>query len=70
MHFTPLVDTERVAFRHREGDTYSYENEGIRQCFTLRWHRCSEDLAALHPDRAREARRPPSPPSNGAPDRR
>ena len=28
MHFLPLVDTERVAFRHRVGDINSYENEG------------------------------------------
>ena len=27
MHFPPLVDTKRVAFRHREGDINSYENE-------------------------------------------
>ena len=28
MHFPPLIDTERVAFRHRAGDINSYENEG------------------------------------------
>ena len=27
MYFIPLIDTERIAFRHREGDINSYEKE-------------------------------------------
>ena len=69
MCFLPLVDNERVASRHREGDINSYENESDNDLPCV-GSRCLEDMAALYPDRAREARRPPCPPSNGAPDRK
>ena len=66
MYYPPLASTEHVAFRHGVGGTTSRENEAIY----LALARCLEDMAAFYPDRAREARRPPCPPSNGAPNRR
>gem|GEM_PF-2686498 len=69
MRFLPLVDTERVTFRLRVGDTFPYENESDNAlpCFG---NRSLEGRATLYPDRAHEARRPPCSPSYGAPDRR
>ena len=88
MYFIPLIDTERIAFRHREGDINSYEKESdndlpcvgtvfLGDLWALPPRKGKKKTGpqnpptnTLYPDKAREARRPPSPPSNGAPDRR
>ena len=62
MYFIPLIDTERIAFRHREGDINSYEKESDNDLpcvgtVVLR------DLRTFPPAKRAKSAGPPIPPT-------